>query len=191
MLRAMAGIRGLWSGRRPGSFRRFTANRRGATAVEFAMIAPLFFGSLFAIMETGTLYLKATAVDAGVEEAKRVTMTGQVAGAGNATAQLSKFKTAFCNQAGWIIDCNSVQFDVRAFQTFGVAAMPNPISGGNFNSGGMQFNTGKPCEIVVIRAYYQTKAITAMIRKDVAQLSNGNVVIAGAAAFKNEPYGSC
>jgi Flp pilus assembly protein TadG len=170
---------------------RFFRHRRGATAVEFAMIAPLFFGSLFAIMETGTLYLRTTALEAGVEEAKRVTMTGQVAGAGDAAAQLSKFKTAFCNQAGWIIPCDSVKFDVRSFTTFGAAAMPAPVSGGNFDSSSLQFNTGKPCEIVVIRAYYETASITALIRNDVSQLNSGNVLLTGAAAFKNEPYGAC
>lgn len=181
---------------RPNGFRRlirrFARHRRGATAVEFAMIAPLFFGSLFAIMETGTLYLKTTALEAGVEEAKRVTMTGQVAGSGNATAQLSKFKSAFCDQAGWIIPCDDVKWDVRAFQTFGAAAMPNRLKADKtFDSSDLQFNPGKPCEIVVIRGYYMTKSITAMIRNDVAQLSSGDVVITGAAAFKNEPYGAC
>ena len=171
--------------------RRFARHRRGATAVEFAMIAPLFFGSLFAIMETGTLFLKATAIEAGVEEAKRVTMTGQIAAAGSPAAQLGAFKTAFCKQAGWIISCDAVKFDVRAFATFGIAAMPNPVTGGVFNSGSLQFNTGKPCEIVVIRAYYEASSITALIRNDVAGLSNGHVLLGGSAAFKNEPYGAC
>lgn len=172
-------------------WRCFRRDRRGATAVEFAMIAPLFLGSFFAIMETGTLYLRATAIEAGVEEAKRVTMTGQVAGAGAGAAQLALFKKAFCDQAGWIISCDAVKFDVRAFTTFGAAAMPNPVSGGVFNSGSLQFNPGKPCEIVVVRAYYEVSSITAMIRNDMATLNGGKVLLAGAAAFKNEPYGAC
>lgn len=170
---------------------RFRRHRRGAVAVEFAMIAPLFFGSLFAIMETGTLFLKSTAIEAGVEEAKRVTMTGQVASGASPALQLSAFKTAFCNQAGWIISCDAVKFDVRAFTTFGVAAMPNPVVNGVFNSGALQFDPGKPCQIVVIRAYYETTSVTAMIRNDVANLTGGNVLLAGAAAFKNEPFGAC
>ncbi|MCA1952137.1 MAG: pilus assembly protein [Hyphomicrobiales bacterium] len=176
---------------RPGWMRRFARHRAGATAVEFAMIAPLLFGSLFAIIESGTLYLKATAMEAGVEEAKRVTMTGQVAGAGAAEAQIAKFRSAFCSQVDWIISCDAVKFDVRAFDTFGLAAMPNPVVDGVLKSGDMQFNTGKPCQIVVIRAYYEATAITARIRNDVAQLANRNVLISGSAAFKNEPFGAC
>lgn len=169
----------------------FVRGRDGATAIEFAMIAPLFFGFLFAILETGTLFLRATALEAGVEEAKRVTMTGQIAGSGNATMQEAAFRTAFCNQVSWIISCDDVKFDVRAFTTFGVAAMPNPINAGVFNPTGLQFNPGQPCQIVVIRAYYETKSVTGFIRNDVANLGNGNVLLGGSAAFKNEPFGPC
>lgn len=180
---------------RPSRFwklvRRFRTHRRGATAVEFAMISPLFFGSLFAIMETGTLYLKATAIEAGVEEAKRVTMTGQVAAGSTPALQQSAFRTAFCNQASWIISCADVKFDVRSFAVFGAAAMPNPIVNGVFNAGALQFDPGKPCQIVVIRAYYETTSLTARIRNDVSNLNSGNVLLAGSAAFKNEPYGAC
>lgn len=173
------------------SFRQFVRNRTGATAVEFAMIAPLFFGFLLAILETGTLFLRTTAIEAGVEEAKRLTMTGQVAGAGNGAAQLATFRAGFCNQVGWIIPCEQVQFDVRAFNTFGVAAMPNPVKNGAFDPGGLQFNPGQPCQIVVIRAYYEAQGLTAMIRNDVASLNNGRVLLGGSAAFKNEPFGAC
>jgi Flp pilus assembly protein TadG len=171
--------------------RRFRKSRAGATAVEFAMVAPLFFGLLFAILETGTLFLRQTAMEAGVEEAKRLTMTGQVAGAGNAAAQATAFRNAFCNQVSWIIACANVYFDVRAFTTFGLAAMPSPVNAGVFNPGGLTFNPGGPCQIVVIRAYHEVTSITSFIRNDVANLGNGNVLLGAAAAFKNEPFGAC
>ena len=172
-------------------FRRFRRNRKGSAAVEFAMISPLFLGALVAIMETGTLYLRLTALETGVEEAKRVTLTGQVANAGAAPAQLGAFKKAFCDQVSWLIACDDVKFDVRAFTTFGVAAMPYPVTNGVFNPANMQFDPGKPCQIVVIRAYYEVASVSALIRNDVSQLANGKVLLVGSAAFKNEPYGAC
>jgi Flp pilus assembly protein TadG len=191
----MAGIRAKghsgrgWFG--AGLRRRFIVNRKGATAVEFAMIAPLLFGFLFAILETGTLFIRATAIETGIEEAKRSTMTGQIAAVGAPALQESAFRAAFCSQVDWIIKCEDVKFDVRAFTTFGAAAMPNPVSGGVFNPAGLQFNPGQPCQIVVIRAYYEVKSITGFIRNDVASLSSGNILLGGSAAFKNEPYGPC
>ncbi|MGL5446651.1 MAG: TadE/TadG family type IV pilus assembly protein [Rhabdaerophilum sp.] len=187
------GLKGIlgrgWFG--AGLRRRFIRNRKGATAIEFAMIAPMFFGFLFAILETGILFIRATALEAGVEEAKRVTMTGQVAGAPDATAKEAAFRAAFCGQVSWIINCADVKFDVRAFTTFGAAAMPNPISSGVFNPGGLQFNPGQPCQIVVIRAYYEVKSLTGFIRNDVGNLGGGNILLGGSAAFKNEPFGPC
>ncbi len=74
---------------------------------------------------------------------------------------------------------------------FGDAAMPNPVQNGVFKTGDMQFNPGKPCEIVVIRAYYEVSSLTALIKNDVSQLKNGKVLLVGSAAFKNEPFGTC
>jgi Flp pilus assembly protein TadG len=38
------------------ALRRFHRNRRGVAAVEFALVAPLFFGLLFAIIEIGLMF---------------------------------------------------------------------------------------------------------------------------------------
>ena len=43
-----ASIRPVW--------RRFRHNRRGSAAVEFALVAPVFFALLFAIIETGIIF---------------------------------------------------------------------------------------------------------------------------------------
>jgi Flp pilus assembly protein TadG len=170
--------------------RRFIRHRKGS-AVESALVIPVFLGALLGIMETGLLFLKTTAIDSGIEEAKRLTLTGQVSSAGSGRLQLETFRNAFCDQSNWIIDCAKVKFDVRAFNTFGAGSMPDPIVNGQFSGRGLTFNPGKPCQIVVVRAYYETKSLTAMIRQDVSNLNNGNVVLTGASAFKNEPFGKC
>ena len=38
------------------ALRRFHRNRRGVAAVEFALVAPLFFGLLFAIIEIAMMF---------------------------------------------------------------------------------------------------------------------------------------
>ena len=38
------------------ALRRFRGNRRGSAAVEFALVAPIFFGLLFAIIETAIMF---------------------------------------------------------------------------------------------------------------------------------------
>jgi Flp pilus assembly protein TadG len=170
---------------------RFGHQKKGAVAIEFAMISPLFFGILLAILETGILFLHNTAMTEGVKEASRVIMTGQVANAGSASSKFAAFKTAFCDQTDWLIKCDSVRFDVRAFTVFGANMMKSPIVNGALDASRLAFDPGKPCQIVVVRAYYEMTAFTAFIRKDVSNLGSGNVLLAGSAAFKNEPYGTC
>ena len=38
------------------TLRRFRRNRRGSAAVEFALVAPVFFALLFAIIETAIVF---------------------------------------------------------------------------------------------------------------------------------------
>lgn len=167
--------------------RQLCRQRGGSAALEFALISPMFFGLLFSIMETGLIFLRSNAIDAGVEEAKRVTMTGQVAGAG---VPLDLFKNAFCDKAGWIVNCTDVKFDVSSSKLW-ANTISNPVQGGTFNTAGLQFKPGAPCEIVVIRAFYEVPSLAGYIRNDVSNLSNGNIVLAGTAVFKNEPFGAC
>jgi Flp pilus assembly protein TadG len=170
---------------------RFKRNKNGATAVEFAMISPMFFGLLLAIMESGMMFLTSTAVSEGVKEASRVVMTGQVASAGSASAQLSAFKAAFCAQTDWLLNCDNVKYDVRSFKVFGANMMESPLTNGALDPSKLKFDPGQPCYIVVVRAYYEMTAYTGMIRHDVSNMGGGNVLISGSMAFKNEPFGTC
>ena len=170
----------------------FVRNRDGFAAVEFAMIVPLMFGMLFGIIETGTLFVRATAIDAGIEEAKRLTMTGQIAAVpGGGAEKIAAFKAAFCAQTSWIVDCNEVHFDVRAFTVFGANMMPNPIQNGVFNPGSLAFDPGQPCQIVVVRAYYIYTGMSSFMYNYVSNLGGGKFLMTGSAAFRNEPFGTC
>ena len=57
--------------------RRFRRNRRGSAAVEFALVAPLFFGVLFAILETAIVFFAGQVLELGTAESARLMMTHQ------------------------------------------------------------------------------------------------------------------
>ena len=68
-------------------FRRFRRNRQGSAAVEFALIAPLFFGMLFAIIETAIVFFAGQVLEQGTAESARLMMTRQAQDSGmNETA---------------------------------------------------------------------------------------------------------
>ena len=49
------------------ALRRFHRNRRGSAAVEFALVAPIFFALLFATLETAIIFFAGQVLEAGVE----------------------------------------------------------------------------------------------------------------------------
>ena len=75
--------------------RRFRRNRRGSAAVEFALVAPLFFGLLFAIIELSMVFFASQVLETAVQDSARLIQTGQ-AQSGSYTA--AQFKTDVCSR---------------------------------------------------------------------------------------------
>ena len=59
------------------ALRRFRGNRGGSAAVEFALIAPIFFGLLFAIIETALVFFSSQVLESITQNSARVVLTGQ------------------------------------------------------------------------------------------------------------------
>jgi len=57
--------------------RALARDRRGASALEFALIAPLFLALTFSILEAGSYFFTLSAVDAANAKAARLIRTGQ------------------------------------------------------------------------------------------------------------------
>ena len=58
--------------------RRFVGDRGGSSAVEFALVLPIFVGLTFSIVEAGWFFFVNSAVDAANAKAARLIRTGQV-----------------------------------------------------------------------------------------------------------------
>ena len=59
------------------ALRRFRRNRRGSAAVEFALVAPVFFALLFAIIETAIVFFAGQVLETVTQDSARMIMTGQ------------------------------------------------------------------------------------------------------------------
>ena len=57
--------------------RRFRRNRRGSAAVEFALVAPIFFAVLFAIIELALVFFASQILETVTQDSARLIMTGQ------------------------------------------------------------------------------------------------------------------
>src|SRR5262245_21021769 len=84
----------------------------GSSMVEFAMLAPIFFMLVMGLVEFVLYQYKAYALNFVVYEAARNLQTGDVQSQDDMEAA---FKDEICNNAGPLIDCEAIQYDVRSF----------------------------------------------------------------------------
>ena len=115
------------------ALRRFRRNRGGSAAVEFALVAPIFFGLLFAIMEVALMFFASQVLEKVTQDAARMIMTGQ---AQNLTYTKQDFKKHVCDPtalANVLFDCeNGLYIDVQNYPAFGEVSIKNPIEAGTF-----------------------------------------------------------
>lgn len=165
---------------------RFRGNQRGSAAVEFALVAPLFFALLFAIIETGMVFFASQSLETALQDSARTIMTGQ-AQINNLTKQSFKANIV-CKYASVLFDCeNGIFVDVQSYPSgFGSVAISNPVSSGDFNN--TKYNPGGPGDIVVVRLFYQWPLYVTGLGYNLANLSGSKRLLSATAAFKNEPY---
>ena len=95
------------------ALRRFRRNRRGSAAVEFALVAPVFFALLFAIIETAIVFFAGQVLETVTQDSARMIMTGQAQTAGYSQSQ---FKTYVCGKISVLFDCvNGIYVDVQSY----------------------------------------------------------------------------
>lgn len=165
--------------------RRFHRNRRGVTAVEFALVAPLFFGLLFAIIEVAMIFFASQVLETVTQDSSRFIMTGQAQGA-NYTQQ--QFKDFVCGRVNALFDCTGgVYVDVRSypsatgFSSVNITPITDPTQ--------VKWCPGKDGDVVVVRLFYQWPIFVAKLFSS-TNLANGKRLLIATATFKNEPSGT-
>jgi Flp pilus assembly protein TadG len=169
--------------------RRFCVARRGATAVEFALIAPAFIALLLAVIQT-TLFLFAQQVlqNAAVTSG-RLFMTGSAQNGGITQAQF--LNNDVCPLVQAIFNCNNVMVNVQTAASFSAANTGAPTLTYNANgsvSNVWSYAPGTQGEIMVVQLIYQWPIVGMPIGNVLPGLGNGTTEMMGVTAFRVEPY---
>ncbi|HEY1752906.1 MAG TPA: TadE/TadG family type IV pilus assembly protein [Caulobacteraceae bacterium] len=174
---------------RPSFLRRFLRARRGATAVEFALVGLPFFALLFSILELGMMFMTQTTIEASAISNARLIRTGQLqAGGANSAAG---FKTLVCNGMSWIstADCMAhLSVDVQTFSDFSSLKVSPPIRNGALDQSQMTFNAGASCDIVLVQVFYPYSLITPLLEPGLPNLNDHQRLLTTAVAFRNENW---
>jgi Flp pilus assembly protein TadG len=167
---------------------RFCAARNGATAVEFALIAPAFLATLFAVLES-TLFLFAQAnLQDAAAQAGRLFMTGQAQNAGTTESQ---FENEICPMISALFTCSKLMVNVSAYTSFSTASATAPTL--TFSSGGAvtnswSYTSGTPGQVMVVQLIYQWPIVSGPFGYVLPNISNGTTEMMGVTAFRVEPY---
>ena len=167
--------------------RRFRRNRRGSAAVEFALVAPLFFGLLFAIIEMAMVFFASQVLETVTQDSARMIMTGQ---AQNAAFTQAQFKNLVCSKITTMFDCvNGISIDVQSYTAFAAVNIADPIdpSTKNFVPPN-NYLPGGPGDIVVVRLFYKWPLYVTGLGFNIANLGSKERLLTATAAFQNEPY---
>lgn len=166
------------------TIRRFLGQGEGATAVEFALVAPAFIALLYAIFQTALVFFAQQVLQTATLQAARQIMTGQ---AQSASMTQSQFQAAVCANAAGLFNCGGVYAAVQTFTTFPNVSMINPISNGKFSGTGLPFSPGAPGDVEVVQVFYQWPVWPGPLGFSLGNAGANTDVIVATAAFRNEP----
>jgi Flp pilus assembly protein TadG len=177
-------------GRMAEKFRSWNRRRaEGHAAIEFALIAPVFFMLLMGIIETGMVFFADSTLQNGMEVAARMIRTGQVQTGG---ITQTTFRQIVCNAINSFLSCDpsKLYIDVRAYTNFASSNYPPPLDDDqNLNPNLNGYQVGTSCQVVLVRAFYTWELFTPVFAQYYANMANNTRLISASIAFRNEPYG--
>jgi Flp pilus assembly protein TadG len=163
----------------------FFRHRRGAAAVEFALLAFPFFLIIASILEIGLVSLSGVMMQQGVREAARGALTGS--GACRSREQLAG---EICQGAAILPQCGS-RLELK--QVVFPSGWQNDIhqSAATAGSPGQQSDFSAPNggDVVVVQATYRWSTISPIVSPFLGD-GQGELEIRNSFAFQTEPYGT-
>lgn len=173
---------------RPSLFRRMRRDsRKGSAAIEFAMIAPVFFLLIFGIIETGILFFADSTLQHATDDAARQVRTGQIQ---SQNLSATDFRNSICAEIAAIMNCDSnLQIDLRSFSNFSSANFPPPLDkNGQLDPNLDKFQPGNAGDVVLLRTFYTWGVMTPLLAPFLSNMSGSKRLISATAAFRNEPF---
>jgi Flp pilus assembly protein TadG len=178
------------------------ADESGATAIEFAMIAPVLLAALFGIVEFGLALAADIVLKNATQDAARMGRTGFVSAG---STQDETVRTIVRDRAGAFMDADRLTIESLAYSGFDTLRKPEPFVDANGNGvrdDGENFTDvngngkwdadqgtlgyGGTSEVVVYTVTYPWQFLTPLIGDLVG--TDGTLTLKATAVVQNEPY---
>lgn len=172
--------------------RSWASDQRGATAVEFAMVAMPFFMLCFGVLGVGLHFFATSSLEYAVEAAARKIRTGQAQSSGMTAGG---FKSLVCSEASATIDCSKLRVHVQSGDNWAdivpKACLDSekklaPTSGSSSDK--ISDSSGEAGKVVLVTACYEWDLATILPFIELGDMENGSSLIQAATTFRTEPY---
>lgn len=167
--------------RPPGLLRRFLRHTGGNPLIQFALVAPVFLGLVFIILDEGLLIFTQATLDNATRDASRNILLGTYQKGGNT---ISDFKTAVCNEMGGLIP--SCTTNIQVYVNYGAsfsALAAQTGSGGTLTNNGT-FSMGSASSYVIVQTAYNRPYIPDII----GYFPGSSLLLISTVVFQTEPY---
>ena len=173
---------------------RFGGAHSGATAVEFAMIAPALLAMIVAIFEVMYFLFAQQTLQTAAIEAGRMFMTNQGPAKNQIVDNQGKLlsTSSVCNIIQPLLSCSAVMVDVRSYQSYSGAdtSIPTLTYDGQGNvSNNWSYGVGTPGQVMIVRLIYQLSILQGPLGFILSNLGNGKMEVMGVTAIRVEPNG--
>jgi len=164
--------------------RRFGREKKGATAIEFALLAFPFLLVLFAIIESAVAFVAQELLTNAADDVARQFRTGRLR-AGVVNEQI--VRDLMCERMRVLFpsDCPGLRVDLRSFQTFAQAA---EIFDGPVLPSAYLFDPGGAEEKNVLRIFYFWPVLTNIMHDRLTNLPAGKMLLFTSQTWQNEPF---
>lgn len=174
--------------------RAFARDERGATLVEFGLLALPFFSIIGAILETSVVFLSGQILESAVYDVSRLIRTGQAQGV-MTTPQ--DFRERVCSRVyGLFPDCNDDLFvEVQTVTNFDNASITAPVDWDDDACASPcpwtradAYSSGVASSIMLVQVYYKWPVILSLGNVTLANLPGNKRLLSAATIFRNEPF---
>jgi Flp pilus assembly protein TadG len=173
--------------------RKLLGERRAVTAVEMAIVGPIFLFALIGLFEWGYLFAVQLLVDEAAQTVARQIQTGQAAGsttwaAFSPAVVCAKLPLLPCSSTNPMINLQSVPVTTSAFGPTSQFALPVTGNPAQLNTAsGFNFCNAMPGELIQVNVVYMAPVFFAYW---LPQTIGGQFPITSAAAFGDENWPS-
>jgi Flp pilus assembly pilin Flp len=183
-------------------FRRFGLSNDGATAVEFAIIAPALIFLTFAIVESGIAFAADILLKNATYDAARIGRTGFIS---QDSTQDATVRQKIRSQAGVLMDADKQVITSLSYKGFDALKKPEPFidkNGNGVRDDGENFTDvngngvydkdqgasgyGGTAQVVLYTVMYPWTFHTPVLKEIVG--NNGTIELTATAVVQNEPY---